>query len=109
MPIDTSCFEHLEDARSSNARFPLNEILFMALCAVISGAEDCSDMAVFAKSKAYFLHRFLSLPHGTPSHDTFSRVFRHLDPQAFHSAFLAFMADVAAQLEGVVAIRSTLL
>ena len=104
MPIETSCFDSLPDPRGSNARYPLNEILFIALCAVISGAEDCSDIALFARSKANFLGRFLSLSHGTPSHDTFSRVFRHLDPQAFHERFLTFMSDFAAKIEGVVAV-----
>lgn len=104
MLIETSCFDNLPDPRGSNVRYPLNEVLFIALCAVISGAEDCSDMALFARSKADFLGRFLSLPHGTPSHDTFSRVFRYLDPRAFHERFLTFMSDFAAKVEGVVAV-----
>lgn len=61
-------------------------------------------LSLFARSKADFLGRFLSLPHGTPSHDTFSRVFRHLDPKALHEQFLTFMSEFAAQLEGVVAV-----
>lgn len=104
MLIETSCFDNLPAPRGSNVRYPLNEVLFFALCAVISGAEDCSDMALFARSKADFLGRFLSLPHGTPSHDTFSRVFRYLDPRAFHERFLTFMSDFAAKVEGVVAV-----
>lgn len=104
MLIETSCFETLKDPRGNNVRYLLNKILFMALRAAISGVKDCSDIAVFTRSKACFLRQFLSLPHETPSHDTFSRVFRHLDPKAFHSAFVVFMADFADQPAGVVAI-----
>lgn len=100
----TSCFSDLPDPRGPNARHELDEILFIALCAVLCGAEDCSDMALFGQSKAPFLRRFLTLPHGIPSHDTFSRVFRHLDPEAFHDHFLAFMSRFAEQVEGVVAV-----
>ncbi|WNK19134.1 ISAs1 family transposase [Halomonas piscis] len=100
----TSCFSDLPDPRGTNARHELDEILFIALCAVLCGAEDCSDMALFGQSKEAFLRRFLSLPHGIPSHDTFSRVFRHLDPAAFHDHFLSFMSRFAEQVEGVVAV-----
>ncbi|RUR26047.1 transposase family protein [Vreelandella andesensis] len=94
-------FDSLSDPKGSNSRFPLNETLFIVLCVVISGAEDCSDIALLARSKTDFLGRFFSLPHGTPSYDTFSRVFRHLDPQVFHKRFLTFMSDVAANIKGV--------
>lgn len=100
----TSCFSDLSDHRGPNARHQLDEILFIALCAVLCGAEDCSDMALFGQSKAPFLRRFLRLPHGIPSHDTFSRVFRYLDPEAFHDRFLTFMSRFAEQVEGVVAV-----
>lgn len=100
----TSCFSDLPDPRGSNARHKLDEVLFIALCAVLCGAEDCSDMALFGQSKEPFLRRFLTLPHGIPSHDTFSRIFRHLDPDAFHDHFLTFMSRFAEQVEGVVAV-----
>lgn len=100
----TRCFSDLPDPRGRNARHELDEILFIALCAVLCGAEDCSDMALFGQSKEPFLRRFLTLPHGIPSHDTFSRVFRHLDPDAFHDRFLDFMSCFAEQVEGVVAV-----
>src|SRR4051794_17211930 len=50
----------------------------IALCTLLSGGEDCSDMALFGEIKAPYLRQFLRLRHGTPSHDTFSRVFRLL-------------------------------
>ena len=100
----TACFAELEDPREDNARHDLHEILMIALCAVLCGAEDCSDMALFGRAKQAFLHQFLRLRHGIPSHDTFSRVFRLLDPAQFHACFLRFMEEFAASAQGVIAI-----
>lgn len=98
------CFAGLDDPRDDNARHALNELLMIALCAVLCGAEDCSDMALFGRAKEGFLRQFLRLRHGIPSHDTFSRVFRLLDPQQFHDSFLRFMRRFAKTVAGVVAI-----
>ena len=76
----TACFAGLEDPRTGNAgRHDLLEMLMIALCTVLSGGEDCTDMAEFARVKLGFLRGFLKLEHGAPSHDTFSRLFRLLD------------------------------
>ena len=100
----TACFSDLEAPRDDNARHNLHELLLIALCAVLCGAEDCSDMALFGRAKEAFLRQFLRLRHGTPSHDTFSRVFRLLDPVKFHACFLRFMQRFAETTQGVVAI-----
>lgn len=105
----TACFADLEDPREANARHILHEILVIALCAMLCGAEDCSDMALFGRAKESFLRQFLSLRHGIPSHDTFSRVFRLLDPAQFHACFLRFMEDFAAAARGVIAIDGKVL
>jgi predicted transposase YbfD/YdcC len=97
-------FEGLEDPRDDNARHDLHEILIIALCAVLCGGEDCSDMALFGRAKEPFLRQFLRLRHGIPSHDTFSRIFRLLDPAQFHACFLRFMQRFTQALEGVVAL-----
>ena len=68
------------------------EVLFIALAAVLCGAESRSDMGDFGQSKEGLLRLFLRLEHGIPSHDTFSRVFRLLKPQAFELAFRRSMA-----------------
>jgi len=99
-----TCFAELEDPRDDNARHDLHEILMIALCAMLCGAEDCSDMAAFGRAKERFLRQFLTLRHGIPSHDTFSRVFRLLDPAQFHACFLRFMQDFAQAAQGVIAI-----
>ena len=101
-------FRRLDDPRAGNASHDLWEVLFVALAAVLCGAEGCSDMARFGRSKELLLRGILRLEHGIPSHDTFSRVFRLLDPRAFESAFRRFMAAFAKfnglDLTGVIAI-----
>jgi predicted transposase YbfD/YdcC len=99
-----ACFAELPDPRAANASHDLTEILFIALAAVLCGAEDCSDMAEFGRAKEPLLREVLRLEHGIPSHDTFSRVFRLLDPHAFEAAFRRFTAAFAQSLHGVVAI-----
>src|SRR3982751_2600812 len=109
MPSDpfaafVACFADWPDPRDQNARHDLQEILLIALCAVLCGAEDGTDMALFGQAKQDYLGSFLRLPHGIPSHDTFSRLFRLLDPVHFHACFLAFMKCFAEGWQGVVAL-----
>jgi predicted transposase YbfD/YdcC len=89
------CFSELPDPRADNALHDLTEILFIALLATLSGATACTDMALFARLKAYLWQDVLVLKNGLPSHDTFSRVFRMLDPDAFETAFRRFMKAFA--------------
>ena len=104
------CFEGLEDPRTGNAgRHDLLEMLMIALCTVVSGGEDCTDMAEFARTKLEFLRGFLRLEYGAPSHDTFSRLFRMLDPEQFGNCFQRFMARFAEACQGVVAIDGKVL
>lgn len=88
------------DPRGANARHCLAELLFIALAAVLCGAESCTDMADFAHSRLDFLKQVLKLEHGAPSHDTFSRVFRLLDPQGFGAVFFRFVEGFAVQAAG---------
>ena len=99
-----ACFSDLEDPRDDNARHELHEILLIAFCTMLCGGEDCSDMALFGRAKEPFLREFLRLPHGIPSHDTFSRLFRLLDPARFQACFVRFMQRFAEAARGVVAI-----
>jgi|BarGraNGADG00212_1021973.scaffolds.fasta_scaffold44026_1 predicted transposase YbfD/YdcC len=100
-----ACFSGLEDPRASNARrHDLHELLLIALCTFLCGGESCVDMADFAVEKEAFLREFLALPGGFPSHDTFSRVFRQLDPESFRACFQTFMARFAEACHGVVAV-----
>jgi predicted transposase YbfD/YdcC len=101
-------FRGLRDPRAPNALHELLEILIIALAAMLCGAKGPTDMALFGRSKEKLLRQFLRLQYGIPSHDTFSRVFRALEPQAFERAFRLFMAAFAKangiKLTGVVAI-----
>jgi predicted transposase YbfD/YdcC len=81
----------------------------IALCTVLCGGQNATDMAEFAKAKEPFLRGFLSLKNGLPSHDTFSRLFRLLDPAKFGVAFQRFMAAFSQQCQGVVAIDGKVL
>lgn len=89
------CFADLPDPRAHNALYDLNELLFIALLATLCGATSCYDMALFAREKAYLLRPVLKLEYGLPSHDTFSRVFRLIDPAAFEKVFRRFMTAFA--------------
>ena len=98
-------FAEVPDPRWRNARHDLGEILFIALAASLCGAEGATDMADFARSRAELLKQVLKLEHGPPSHDTFSRVFRLIEPKAFAGVFHRFASGFAAQagVENVVA------
>src|SRR5881392_244675 len=100
------CFADLPDPRAENALNDLTEILFIALLATLCGATSCTDMALFARMKAYLWQDILVLKNGLPSHDTFSRVFRMLDPAAFEKAFRRFTKAFAkvVRVKGVVAL-----
>jgi predicted transposase YbfD/YdcC len=105
-----SCWEGLEDPRRGNAALhDFHELLMIALCCVLCGGQGAVDMAVFAEAKEPFLRGFLTLANGLPSHDTFSRLFRNLDPDQFRDSFQCFMAQFSEQLEGVVAIDGKVL
>ncbi len=84
------CFADLRDPRTGNpTRHLLLEVLMIALCAMQCGAEGCVDMEAFGKAKERFLKKFLSLPHGIQSHDTFSRIFRSMYAEQFGRCFQA--------------------
>ena len=101
----SACWEGLEDPRSGNAGLhDFHELLVIALCAVLSGGQGAVDMALFAKTKEPFLRGFLKLENGVPSHDTFSRLFRNLDPDQFRASFQRFMTKFSEHCRGVVAI-----
>jgi len=105
MSLFASAFECLSDPRTGNARrHDLLEVLTMALTAAICGADSCSDFADFAVDREDLFREFLRLENGVPSHDTFSRIFRLLDPAAFAACFGRFATDLGQAGAGVVAI-----
>lgn len=79
-------FATLEDPRTGNAkRHQLLDIIVIALCAVICGADNSVEIEEFGKAREDWFRRFLALPNGIPAHDTFGRVFALLDPKQFEA------------------------
>jgi len=77
-------FATLEDPRVERTKqHQLLDIITIALCAVICGADTWVDVEVWGRAKQGWLESFLSLPNGIPSHDTFGRVFARLNPEHF--------------------------
>lgn len=86
-PENLSYFKGLDDPRGSNVNHRLSNIVFIAICAVISGAESWEDIELYTYSKQEWLHSLLSLLHGLPSDDTYRWVFSALNPTVFEMAF----------------------
>jgi predicted transposase YbfD/YdcC len=74
----------------------LIDIIVMAICGVIGNCDDWPDIELFAKNRASWFKRFLRLPGGIPSHDTFERVFARLDPRAFTRSCLEWLRAASA-------------
>lgn len=98
MPVPiTDVFATLSDPRLDRNRLHrLVDIVVIALCALIGGAEGWEQIAQYGRSKESFFRRFLTLANGIPSHDTFYRVFTALDPDAFSRCLGAWMAAACA-------------
>jgi len=94
-------FADLPDPRLERTRLhALLDILAIALCAVIAGADGWDGMADFGRAKEAWFRRFLRLPNGIPCGDTFRRVFARLEPEAFGRCFTAWMRVLAGSTEG---------
>jgi len=86
--------------RDQGKRHHLPDMIVIALCAVICGADGWQDIVLFGRSKETWFKTFLHLPHGIPSPDTFARVFARLDPVAFGHCFRQWMAHLAEVSQG---------
>jgi len=87
-----ACFGDLPDPRvQGRCDHKLLDIVLIAVCAVLCGAESWSDVEEFGQAKENWLRQYLALPAGIPSHDTFSRVFRLLDASAFQARFMQWV------------------
>jgi predicted transposase YbfD/YdcC len=94
-------FRRLIDPRvRGRTKHRLIDLLIMALCGVIANCDDWPDIALFAQQRQSWFRRFLQLPGGIPSHDTFERVFAALEPRALEACCLAWLRAVAG-LAGV--------
>ena len=104
IPTISTHFAELQDPRVlGRVTHPLINILVIAICAVLCGADEWSDIEAFGKAKRKWLKRFLHLPKGRiPSHDTFGRVFALLDSAALEKCFLEWIRAVSAFTAGQV-------
>jgi len=90
----------LPDPRKRACPYPLNELLFVALCGVCSGANGWVDVTDWARLQIDWLKRHLPFANGIASHDTFSRVFKLLDPRKFEASFIRWMQPLCPTLAG---------
>jgi predicted transposase YbfD/YdcC len=96
-------FANLEDPRVERTkRHSLLDILVIAICAVICGADNWEEVQLFGEAKEAWFKSFLELPNGIPSHDTFWRVFARLNPQQFQESFVGWIMAVSEVTRGQV-------
>lgn len=96
-------FGELKDPRIDRTKdHKLIDILVIAICATICGADTWEDVAAFGRAKQTWFEGFLELPNGIPSHDTFNRVFNRLDPVQFQSCFMNWISAVSERIQGQV-------
>lgn len=100
-PIDF--FSSISDPRVERTqKHSLESILFISLCAVICGAEGWNEIEDYGNAKIDWLEKFLHLPNGIPSHDTFNRVISALDPKELNDSFVAWTKSIAELTDGEV-------
>lgn len=88
-------FQKVNDPRQAHkVRHPLIEIITISFLAILCGADDWTEVELFATAREDWLREFLELPSGIPSHDTFSRVFSLIDPVEFEAGFSSFMQAI---------------
>ncbi len=90
----------IKDPRRHNTRHLLHDILMIAICAIISGADSWIQVAEYGQSKLDWFKEFLKLPNGIPSHDTFGRLFAKIDPKGFHDFFNRWARELSESLQG---------
>src|SRR5947209_17133686 len=98
-------FAQVEDPRIERTKLHrLRDIIIIAICAVIGGADGWVGIEEFGKAKQAWLTQLLNLPNGIPSHDTFGRVFARIDPKQFEASFFGWVQGINKTVQGVIAI-----
>jgi predicted transposase YbfD/YdcC len=96
-------FSKVKDPRVDRTkRHKLLDMILIAICGVICGADSWVDIELFGKSKLEWLKSFLTLPNGIPSHDTFGRVFAIINPEEFEKSFLEWVQAINELTQGQV-------
>ena len=93
-------FETVPDFRNTKlVSHILGEVLVIAFCAALSGADDFEEMAEYGEEKKLFFSQFLALPNGIPSHDTFRRVFQNMDVGYFEKCLVEQSKEILSDIE----------
>ena len=96
-------FSNIDDPRVERTKqHKLIDIITIAICAVVCGADTWVDIETYGRAKEEWLKKFLELPNGIPSHDTFSRVFARLNPEQFQQCFLNWIKSISNSTSGEV-------
>ena len=96
-------FVDVEDPRIERTkRYQLINVITIAICAVICGADSWVAIETYGKAKHKWLESFLELPNGIPSHDTFARIFALINPEKFQECFALWIRSVALLTDGEV-------
>lgn len=93
-------FQQLQDPRGPSRWHRMDEMLMIAILAVLCGASGWTEVQQFGQAKIKWLKTFLTLPHGIPSHDTFGRLFAALDPTQLEQCFINWTASLAKSSGG---------
>src|SRR5436305_13347615 len=98
-------FAKIQDPRIDRTKLhKLMDIIIIAICAVICGAESWEDVEQFGNEKREWLETLLELENGIPSHDTFGRVFARINPQEFEQCFFDWVSSLIEVISGVIAV-----
>lgn len=105
IPGFLSHFDALEDPRIDRKKlYPLTEVLFVVICAIICGAQSWRDFVTFGEEKLEYLRRFLPFENGIPSKNTYARVFSILNPDEFKKCFISWIQSFQQALGNLIAI-----
>lgn len=97
----TEIFEKIPDPRIERRKlYSLSSVLGIALCATLCGATDFEEMEEYGNAKIDLMRQLFDLPNGIPSHDTFNRVFKLINPQAFSAVLTQYAAELVGSLSG---------
>ncbi len=90
-------FKEIEDPRAENRSHLMEDIFTITILGVICGCEDWEDISLYGQGKEEFLRRFLKLPNGIPSADTFERLFIRINPEQFENCFIKWVSHLCNQ------------
>ena len=95
------CLREVKDYRNGNGiEHKLIDILVIAILGVLCGSDGFVEIEEFGNAKKEWLNKFLELPNGIPSHDTFGRIFASIEPKEFHGAFIEWVKNIGSLFKG---------